>query len=322
MNNDYKDKIKEHYLEDTEEIVSLEEETCCGINSQNFILKLSSGQQLLLKVIPECNEAIVRKIEIIDRCRQSGIKVPEVIRTKNDELYAAIDDKYLLFLLKYYSGAKCRFSGEEIVSAGAHLSRLNKKLGEVHDVFFRSHLYDDLGTEELAQIKQVIDTGDGFQKTGAGLLGRLPRLYKKVNDKVKSHKKKIQLVHIDYHPQNVLFKDQEVQVILDFDSIVTAPELQSVAFACDRFANNIEEMKLFLNGYCRKDEPLSQESMGLIPFYIQREALSRINYILRSCFFYQDDKWNFDLDKHVEILEKTEAIKREFNRRDDLDHCE
>ena len=82
-----------------------------------------------------------------------------------------------------------------------------------------------------------------------------------------------------------MFNNDEVQAILDFVSIITAPVLQSIAFACDRFSRDEKEMIIFLKGYEKLGEFFSEEQIKLIPFYVMREALCRINYVIKSYFF-------------------------------------
>jgi len=312
LNNSYLEKILPvHYLSNDQKISSFESGKGHCINSKNFKITLSSGRKFYLKMLSQYNKNIIGKIELMDECYRAGIKAPEIVRNKEGQLFT-IAENILFLLLNYYAGEKCHFTVEEIFSAGENLACLNRKLSRIDDFFERDQLYNDLNEMEIEQIKQKITVKNWFIEKVSNLCEELPQLYFEINKIVNSKEKKLQIVHIDYNLQNVLFNNNEVQVILDFDSLVTAPELQSVAFASDRFSKDEQGMMTFLEGYQKEKGSFSSEQMKLIPSYIKREALCRINYILRTYFFHNDKTWSFELDKHLEILQRIESINTEF----------
>ncbi len=294
--------LREFYLEKGESISSFNEANGYAINSQNFVITLSSGRQLFLKIIKDYNKITLTKLKILNECFKKKVKVLEIIKGRRGELYIT-KENFLLVVFRYYLGAKCQFTSEQIFSAGENLARLNQQLIYFNYIFKRSKLYNDLNVEEIEQIVQSSNRDDNFIQKAFSISQKLLNLYKCINEKLNSKRNSTQLVHMDYHTQNVLFKNREVEVILDFDFVVTAPKLLSIGFACDRFSRDIEEMGLFLEGYRKIDKTLSSELLKLIPFYAKREALHRINYILRRHFFHKDRKWDFELDKQVGILQ-------------------
>ena len=100
--------------------------------------------------------------------------------------------------------------------------------------------------------------------------------------------------------------------ILDFDSLVSLPKNQSIAFACDRFSRNINDMAEFIQSYRKTDDSLIEEDVKKFPDLVIREALSRIHYLLRLHFFQSKDVWNFEFDRHVNIILRMNCIKEEF----------
>jgi len=307
--------FREYYLEPEWAISSIVRAKGHAITSQNYVISTLSGkeekEQFLLKIRPRYDDAVLKRLRIVDECFREGIKVAQIIKSQGGALYVT-KENFLLVVFKFYSGETGNFTAEEIFSAGENLARLNKRLGQVKDVFKRSDLYCDLSAKELGKIEQMIDVKDSFTEKVAPLGEKLPHLYRAVNGKLASQENTPQLVHLDYHPDNVLFRDQVVEAILDYDFIVTAPKLQSLAFACDRFSKDLGGMMKFIEGYQKVDETLSPKSLELVPSYVRREALSRINYILRSYFLHRDDEWNFELDKHLMVLDKMDRIESKF----------
>lgn len=105
-------------------------------------------------------------------------------------------------------------------------------------------------------------------------------------------------VHHDYHPGNVLFRGDRVSAILDMDSLGTDFRMQAVAFAASRFAGaDPPRTRRFLAAYGALD-PLTAAELQRYPAFVRREALRRINWILRA----GGDAWRGDLDKHLSVM--------------------
>ena len=316
---DLKELIKDNYLDKNDGIKSIRIAEGHGVNSKNFVIKTSKKKSLFLKTITGYNEAMLRRFEIADECFRKGVKVAEIIKNKKGNLYLT-KGKHLFIAFKYYTGGKFSYKREEILSAGENLARLNRSLGSqsyaIHkygNIFNRSDIYDDLNAKELDEMRQM-GRMDLFGGVALPLSQRLLSLYESVNRVIHSAKSPSQLVHLDYHLDNVIFKNGEIQAIIDYDFIVNAPLIQSVGFACDRFSKNVKDMMTFLSGYMKEDERLSLTDLELIPAYIQREALFRVNKILRLHFFHKDYRWDFDLNKQLNNFHRAGAMKDSFIR--------
>jgi len=304
-----KDILKEHYLKKGEELSALKQAEGHNINSQNFIVTLSSGTQIFVKIFQKYNNTILKKLTIINKLFNKGVNVAEIIQSRNKELYIT-KDGFLVVVFKCYFGKKFLFTPEEIFSAGENLARLNKELEFVKSTFDRDKLYDDLSFEELKMIKQKAEDSDDFSKKVSSFCKHLPELYESINGLTIDGEKR-QLVHLDFRPKNVLFNKNAVEVIFDYDFIITGSRLQSIGFSGDRFSQDAEGMISFFKGYQEVDKTLSTELLELVPVYAKREALSRVNYVLRSHFLNNDKKWDFMWDKHMSILNKMDKMKSE-----------
>lgn len=305
--NVVKEILIDHYFSIGHNISFLEADGCHEINSKNIKVNLEEDSYFL-KIIDDFNKDTLKKIEIINDCFNDGVKLPRIIRNKEDKLVTIYDDK-LFFLTKYCEGEKFKGKKEEIFSAGENLAVLNKNLSKYDSKLKRSSFYDDLTLDELKQIEE----SEIKDKKIKEIIKKLPELYSNINKNIKRYKNK-QLVHLDYHKGNVLFSKNQVNVILDFDSILTSFEFQSIAFACERFSSNAKEFLLFLEGYQKISDDFKDSEMLVMPDFAKKEAINRINYIIRKQFFYSDKTWAFELDKHLKIIKRMDYLKNELEK--------
>jgi len=283
--NKLKQVLKEHYsMLD----VSIKQGEGHNINSQNYLVT-SNDKKYYLKA-QDIKATKIKQIEAMDICYQYDMLVPEIIKTTENSLFIT-KGNILFFLTKFYDGTFCSFNSKEIYSAGEQLTILNNRLKSTHIVLERTRLYDNLTEEQLNDIKQQTD-----DKKVLMLCDKLPLLYNMFQVETNN-----QLVHLDYNLQNVLFKNNKVQVILDYGSIFTSSLTQSIAFGCDRFSKSKADMLIFLRGAITQG--FSEEQIALIPSYIIKEAVYRINYILRT------NTWSFDIDKHLDIIKNVEKLE-------------
>jgi len=312
LNKSYLENILyDHYLKNDQNILSINPGEGHDINSKNFRILLKTGEGFYLKVVDEFNADTKTKIRIINECYHDNIKVPEIIENKQGEI-TTIKKNKLFLLMKYCERRRFSFKLKEIHSAGENLAVLNEKLDKIKTVLKRKDFYDDLSGEDLEKIKNKIDKKESFNKKVHILCEKLPRLYHRINDMIQPYENKKQLVHLDYHTQNVLFKNNQVLVILDFDSILTSLELQSVAFACDRFSKDINGFITFIKGYQSHGRNFTSDELKILPYFAEKEAVCRINYILRRHFFFNDTTWSFELDKHLKILKRMQYVENEL----------
>jgi Ser/Thr protein kinase RdoA (MazF antagonist) len=306
-----KNILYSNYLTSDQKISSIDISDTHEINSQNFKINLKDGKSFYLKFISEFNKDHIKKIQIMDECYKDGIKVPKIVLNNEGKL-VTIQENKLFLLTEYCIGKKFSFNSKEIFSAGENLALLNKKLSKYNSVFKRKSLYDDMNQKEIEKVKDIIYTREINDIKIRNLIDILPELYSDINNNIKPFIKKKQLVHIDFHPQNVLFKEDQLTAILDFDSIATSFELQSIAFACERFSKNTKGFLTLLNGYQKCGRKFSLSEKKILPYFFGKEAISRINYIIRKQFFFEDKTWSFELDKHLNILERMGHLKNEL----------
>ena len=279
--------LEQHY---NISVKSIEQGKGYNLNSKNYLITSLDNKKYYLKK-QDYSSKTINQIKAMDFCCiNKKLKLPSIISTKEDKCF--FTDKDMLFLLtKFYDGKHCSFTDKEIYSAGKELVILNKHLKDIGIEIKRDKRYDNLTEEEINIIRQK--TKD---KNVLLICDKLQNLYDEFpedNDK--------QLVHFDYNINNVLFKDGNVDVILDCGSIVTSSLTQSIAFGCDRFSWNKKNMMTFLRGCIMGG--FDENKIDMIPQYIVKEATQRINYILRT------DEWLFDINKQLKTIKRMGGLK-------------
>jgi hypothetical protein len=163
----------------------------------------------------------------------------------------------------------------------------------------RSSLYSTFTDEDIRGIKCWAKVNRknpwaGEVYTVAKMLPKMRTFYNRMEEV--ADRLPQQLVHVDYHPGNVLFglKDDRVSTvvaILDLD-LAMAPVVSAVEFAMDRFRFPMAFMEGYDYGFPQGGK-IGQE-------WIKFEAVKRINWILRTNCLLGRNQWRLDLGKHVE----------------------
>ena len=140
-----------------------------------------------------------------------------------------------------------------------------------------------------------------------------PEIHTKIN-KYKSFidydrtKFKKQLIHFDLHPGNILFLNNKVSGILDFNAMRQGFIIQDVVFSSFRFAilqtnsplkvQNI--IQNFMNLY-NENNPIPKQSEYAFEI-LQHILLGRVNYILKKRYFFNSNIWINDLTRNITSL--------------------
>ena len=280
-----------------------------GINSANYRLTLAGcDEPLHLKVIERADASVADKLAALEGCFRSGVKTAEVLRTVDGRL-SVEQDNCLLAMFRWCEGQPYAGRPAQRMAAGRELGRMNAALGALGTTILRADRYRRLSPQEVESIRAACRPSDEFEGQVLREIGRLDDLAAELDQPCPEA---LALQHMDYHPGNVLFEGDEVLAVLDVDSIVSERAGQSVAFGSSRFGGDAEEMAEFLCGYRDGGGPLPAELIEQLPLLVCREALGRINYILRSAFFESDRRWCFDFDKHLATIDSVRSAAGEL----------
>jgi len=245
---------------------SLEPVAAAEVNSRNWIVRLGGEPRFVLKRGP-----FQRIVEFYGELSRRTPLLPPLVAY-------AVERNELFRLLEFRDGHA--FPGGDAALAGAAraLAQLHLALREAPGSLPYSERYLPLRQEEIS----------------GPLAGELPRWYREVEALEALPDLPRGWIHHDYHPANVLFRGDRVVAILDMDSLGTDFRMQAGAFAASRFGN----ARGFLAAYDAVD-PLTETEKRNYTGFVRREAVRRINWILRE----GGDAWRRDLDRHVAALQ-------------------
>ena len=123
---------------------------------------------------------------------------------------------------------------------------------------------------------------------------------------VKNKFKQKQLIHHDLHPDNVIFNNNKLQAIIDFNSMRKGFVIQDISFAFFRFIN-ISKLKdirkekiIFIQTYIKYNKIEIDEE--LVDEFFKYEILKRLSFIIRKKYFHNSVRWIKDFEKNIVYL--------------------
>ncbi|MCK5175047.1 MAG: phosphotransferase, partial [Planctomycetes bacterium] len=262
----YDELIREEYMDDIAADFTVQQLGGHGINSANYKLDFPGVDcpSLHLKILHQWNNNLLDKLNIFDRCHRAGVKTAQVVKTKNGEYFVEGSD-FVAACFRYYNCQPYTGNSNERIAAAQELGKLNIALSKFDITVPGSELYDSLTERENSIIKQNCKGADEFGNLVSENLEWIRKLFKDLSLKLTARNIPYRLEHFDYHPDNVLIDDGRVAAIVDFDSICSVPANLSVAFASDRFSDNVRDMTEFIQAYRQTDSSLPAEQIKQIP---------------------------------------------------------
>lgn len=312
--NKYVSLVKAHYPNSLGNTRSIDQVKAYEINSRNFKIVSDSGSFLLKEFLITRNASKILKI--VHRCFLDGAKVPDIIKTAKGKLSVRKDGKiYCLF--PYYEGKKFDGTNQQIREAGKNLAILHNSLKKQEYKIEENPAYRLLREKEFLKIEGMLDMKKRKDEFDFSVMKRLKSFKELCSDNKRRLERQgfpKQMIHGDFHPGNSVFKGDKLMAILDFGNMHFSERINDVAFSCHRFARHLPKplhgMIEFLCSY-RSENELSNREVDLIPYFIMREALRRISYILKSHYFEGCRTWDFELHKHLGILEEAKDLGKE-----------
>jgi Ser/Thr protein kinase RdoA (MazF antagonist) len=270
-----------------------------------FVLKIKEVEDASL--CPEWESAVRSYITASSKVDL----LPRLLPTDQGEFFAW-DDGALIRLSEYRSGTSFVDSADALRSGGVALARVHRAL-EGGRARATSPLYVNLSDAEKsvarAQVQDGGDKSEFVREAFRWLTEEAPALYAEL-DALEPKAGPRGPVHHDFAPQNVLWKGKEVAAVLDPDSLVVDFQMQAVAFAASRFSPKSVAWD-FLAGY-HAVIPLELFELRLFPAFVRREAIRRLNWILRVNLILQRDCWRSDFSKHARNIEMSRRWDSEF----------
>lgn len=298
------------------------------INSRNFLVRLDS---------PEARPAFVLKVEVVEsealrarrwqqaallqRHAESEPLLPKLVPTDDGHPCGSADGE-MFRLLKYCAGHAFPGGPTALAEAARGLARLHLGLRGEAAGQPASELYAPLNQAEqnaaTVRLRAESPRSAFASRALAMMRGELPRAYAEISQLELLSVLPRGLVHHDFHPGNALFNGDRLVAILDLESLVNEWRGQAVAFAASRFAglDSAGSLWRFLAAYHAVDPLLPAEARHC-PHFIRREAVRRINWILRANVLAGQDRWRGELNKHTAALHAARRLDDAFALPDD-----
>jgi len=315
--------LRQHYSRCSRERFTVRPVNAAGVNSRNWLVHLNdeATPRFILKKkishdasLPEQWQSYLR--EYVLATRKTDL-LPKLLPADDGELFVT-DGDTLVRLFEYRVGGAFPGSSAALRAAGSALAQLH--LAIRHRAFnATSKLYLNLPAMEIAAALKSAKGDWAEVEFGRAAIQWLtqeaPALYAEIGFIESQTHFQRQPVHHDFTPHNSLFEGDCVAAVLDPDSLVSDFQMQAVAFAASRFSPEKPAWD-FLAGY-HSVIPLAAGEARLFPAFVRREAVRRVNWILRTNLLQGRDCWRSDVSKHLRNIERTRAWDSEFALADD-----
>ena len=274
-----------------------------AIHSRNFVVSVGENRHvqkyLLKKVTGDLEEELERSSEIQEYCNQKGAPTPAMIHRSDGKGIVAAFGDCAYTMQEYHDGAPFTGTTEEIGSVALSLAQLHLTLRDLPHTVPDASIFGDLTLSEVSSIRGEIMQSESspFAYNVNQIIDELPAIYTLFEPITTYRDVPRQAIHLDCHLQNVIFSNKHDAIVLDFGNIFYLEKMLAVSFACHRFAGFAPSpVQTFLKSYHRID-PLTSEELYLFPLFVAREAIRRVNKVLRSHFFECNERWDFELTR-------------------------
>ncbi len=208
--------------------------------SPKILIKADRGVFLLKRRAPDRSDpyrvALCHRLQL--HLANEGFPTPQLVGTRADNNSMLQHDGRVYELFRYVDGRACDRSTRDTQGAGAVLARLHRLASHL-----RADKHTPRGTyHDSDQVRRTLaQSREQVRQTPAVLkaIDELGRAYEDAADRASAlldAGASTQLVHGDFHPGNVLYRDGRVAAVLDFDSARTAPVVVDLASAALHFA--------------------------------------------------------------------------------------
>lgn len=293
-----------------------------NINSINYKIITSKGKYVIRKTLQDYDpKRLLQMCKILNFLNKNKIKVPHPIKNKKNR-YFEISQK--IYLTQFYEGKFFQGKNKELKDIAKNLAILHKNLEknkikynyDPNSKFFKIITIKELKTiQRIIRNKKNVDLFD--KKTSKNidyLIKQVTMDYKKSNFIKKLNIKK-QLIHGDLHPKNVIFSNNKVKVVLDFNSMRNGFKIEDIMFSSFRFGSFynsnpkkiLNSLEIFLQTYLLYNN-LDTMELENSHYFLKHMILSRISFLLKKRYFSNSNLWKKDFTKHLNSLKIAEKM--------------
>jgi Ser/Thr protein kinase RdoA (MazF antagonist) len=287
-----------------------------NVTSQNLRVQTNGKSYFLKRRRLDHLTKIEDEARLTAMLAEHGAKAPRIISNGNKRSVSVAGESCCV-LYEFVEGTYFSGSGGELDSAAEAFAELSKiaiesrifseqpvstPLNQLEDLLTKSQLASDI------QVAQLIETH------AASIL--------RVFEHVQAYRARIEAtvvpLHLDFHPLNLLMKDERVECVLDFEHLKPYPVMAGVGFAglklirqtltaVEKRGTASSLVRQWVDMWSRSfpNLPVSPEEFRLGASY---RVLVLISFILDSWLSKGDARFNYDLEKQITSLYEIEAL--------------
>lgn len=272
---------------------------------QNLGLKFTTSLGNFVLRIQRKNEPEKLKfsLDVIEYLSESGIPVPKIFATKKGEkiIYVKLGrESYLAVLFEFLPGSV------KIFLTDSEINKIGQLIGKLHNLLGKFNFKTKLAKIDLIKDAKNIQRKLSLILTDLKDLEKLWTNFEKNEETLLQNSKtlsKIQLIHGDLAPSNILFNDGEITGLVDFD-LVQGPKIWDLANFVGNYFHTVKSygerveigqiLKSFQTGF-EKTFKLSPQEKQLLPEIIRLWFFEKIVWAKKESFKKYRREWANDV---------------------------
>ncbi|MCF7859022.1 MAG: homoserine kinase [Candidatus Cloacimonetes bacterium] len=269
-----------------------------GFGNLNYRVQTTKGTYLLRYNIQKDISLIEYEVSILLELKQINFPTAYPIKMKNGEYI--LDD--LIVLYEFIDGYIPKLNVntvKEIAKAAASLNSFTR--------------WSEFERKNIMNLNDCIDLIRKFSNAKY----KYPLLFRDFIKQIEFIKNKLfaslprGLIHADLFPDNVVFRNDKLVAILDFEDMCTDNLIFEVGMAINGFCfinNELDQylMNTFLKNYS-KVRPLTKKEIELLPVYIHWTALGMVSWHLKRLIGHKNDR---QLTRARELMDRVKVIRK------------
>lgn len=204
---------------------------------------------------------LIQTVELQHYLYEENVAVPEILLNNDKEVVSKLSNNKYFFIQGYVRGYSKEFdklTKEEMFSIGKNLAFLHNKLKYINSEIFES---DFLKYKHMNDLKQELKAKrlEVNENSSKKFVRQIDLFEEILNDIefskiININKNKIQLIHGDFTPDNIIFDNNKVKSIIDFELVRINSKLQDIGriVLSTTFLNkefDLLKLKSFIDGY-------------------------------------------------------------------------
>lgn len=295
-----------------------------NVKSQNLLIDLPDAHYFLKRRAVIDHDSLKHEAKWAVELRRLGIDVPVVIPTSAGT-DVGTDEQTCFVLYSFEDGDYFCGRDSELDAAAQAFASLTDAAMKIGD---KPEGTDYFGSF-LSELPDLLDEASRRTELPIGTLCQVYRpaiheALEQVSEQRSLIESQTGLMHLDYHPLNLLMKDSKIACILDFEHIRTYPLLAGLGFAAyklvrqamvDKETRDKEFAHPDLYHRWLHEWTTRFPASAFTPVELGNGARYRtlylISFILKS-WLMGDDRFNYDLEKQIGSLPELTLLMRGY----------